>query len=211
MCPPPLIDGEILQVRNFGLDVFILVWAHDSYSIFIIKQVRSLLYDVWVKQSLSSLDVYYITPPPPAVRQRMKGGITGIRDGEERWLLSPRLAGKREVPAYHTSLGGQVVTSQSQRGDSIPSPITKIKVEQPLDSPDCQELPRSGVRGLADQPASLPTRRLRCGSHSNYFLIPLFRCGSAHTTLTPNRHPADPLPKTPNKSKPEVLSSTQIF
>lgn len=41
-------------------------------------------------------------------------------------------------------------------------------------------------------PTSLPPERRLSGSCSNYFLTLLFRCGSVHTTLTPNRQPPHP-------------------
>lgn len=56
-----------------------------------------------------------------------------------------------------------------------------------------------------------PEGRLGHGSCSNYFLPPLFRCGSTQTTLTPNHHPLHPLSKTPNKSRAEHLILHRYF
>jgi hypothetical protein len=83
---------------------------------------------------------------------------------------------------------GDKLSPHKTRGDTLQQSITKIEAEWSLDSSDCQELSRSGVRGL-NQLANLPPPppRQRC-SCRNYFLTPLFRCGSAHTTLTPNHH-----------------------
>lgn len=90
------------------------------------------------------------SPAPP--RWGMWRVTTGVRGRSERQLHSPRPAGKWGTPTHFQALGNKLSPCKA-RGETAPTSFTKIEAELSPDSSDCQELPRSGIRGLR-QPAS---------------------------------------------------------